>query len=109
MIRYYAILLLMTVIGSLASLFLKRATQAEEYLAMLRNANLYLGGGLYFLSALLNIYVLKYLDYSVVLPLTAITYVWTMILSAFVLREKITRKKILGMLLILIGAICVSA
>ena len=109
MIRYYLILIVMTVIGSLASLFLKRATQTEGYLKMLLNINLYFGGGLYFLSALMNIYVLKYLDYSVVLPLTAITYVWTMGLSAFFLREKITRKKMLGVLLILIGAVCVAA
>lgn len=109
MIRYYVILVFMTMIGSMASLFLKRATQTEGYVKMLLNINLYLGGGLYFLSALLNIYVLKHLDYSVVLPLTAITYVWTMFLSALVLKEKITRKKVMGIMLILAGAVCVSA
>lgn len=108
MILYYAILILMTIIGAVASLFLKRATQINNYLKMLFNINLYLGGGLYLLSALLNIYVLKYLDYSVVLPLTSITYVWTMILSAFVLKEKITSKKLLGVTLIFVGAIFVS-
>lgn len=108
MIRYYVILVLMTMMGSLASLFLKRATQADRFLKMLLSVHLYLGGGLYFLSALLNIYVLKYLDYSVVLPLTAITYLWTMFLSALVLKEKITGKKILGIVLILVGAVCVS-
>lgn len=109
MTYYYVILVLMTIVGSVASLFLKRATKTEGYLKMLLNVNLYLGGGLYFLSALLNIYVLKYLDYSVVLPLTAITYVWTMLLSSVFLKEKITGKKICGILLILIGAVCVSA
>ena len=109
MIRYYAVLVLMTMIGSLGSLLLKQATQAEGYMKMLLNVNFYFGGGLYFLSALLNIYVLKYLHYSVVLPLTAITYVWTMILSAWVLKEKITYKKVLGVILILAGAVCVSA
>lgn len=108
MMFYYVILVLMTMIGSLASLFLKRATQAQGYLQMLRSVHLYLGGGLYFLSALMNIYILKYLNYSVVLPLTAITYVWTMVLSALVLHEKITGKKVLGVLLILVGAVCVS-
>ena len=62
MMKYYAILLLMTMIGSLASLFLKLATQSESYLKMLMNLHFYLGGGLYFLSALMNIYVLKYLE-----------------------------------------------
>ena len=107
--RYYVILLIMTMIGSAASLFLKRATGSEGVLQMLKNTNLYLGAGLYFLSALLNIYILKYLDFSVVLPLTSITYVWTMLLSGLVLKEKISAKKIMGVALIFVGAILVSA
>ena len=107
--RYYVILLVMTMIGSAASLFLKRATGSEGVLQMLKNTNLYLGAGLYFLSALLNIYILKYLDFSVVLPLTSITYVWTMLLSGLVLKEKISAKKIMGVALIFVGAILVSA
>lgn len=109
MIQYYVILVIMTMIGSSASLFLKKATQSESYLEMLRGYQFYLGGGLYFLSALLNIYILKFLDYSVVLPLTSVTYVWTMILSAIFLKERISAKKIIGVILIVIGAGCVSA
>jgi len=63
---------------------------------------------LYLLSAVLNIYVLKYLDYSVVLPLTSITYIWTMVLSYFSLKERITAKKVLGVALIVGGAVLVS-
>lgn len=65
-------------------------------------------GFLYLASALLNIYVLRYLDYSVVLPLTSFTYIWTMVFSYFILKEKITGKKIIGVALILAGAAAVS-
>lgn len=106
---YYICLVAMTVIGSAASLFLKRASGAESLLATLKNANLYLGGFLYLASAVLNIYVLRALDYSVVLPLTSLTYVWTMLLSYFFLGESITKRKIFGMALILVGAVCISA
>lgn len=75
---------------------------------MLKNINLYIGGGLYLISALLNIFVLRYLDYSVVLPLTSITYVWTMIISYLILKESITKRKIAGVALILVGAVLVS-
>ncbi|MFR2167688.1 MAG: hypothetical protein ACLS5W_07540 [Coprococcus sp.] len=47
---------------------------------------------MYLVSALLNIYVLRYLDYSVVLPLTSVTYIWTMVISYFILKEKISKK-----------------
>lgn len=108
MIPYYMVLVVMTLIGSAASLFLKRATHSDGYFQMLKNINLYLGGGLYFLSALLNIFVLRHLDYSVVLPLTSITYIWTMMFSSRVLGEKIGKRKIAGVFLIVMGAVFVS-
>ncbi len=60
------------------------------------------------MGALLNIYVLKFLPYTVVLPMTSLTYIWTMIISFYLLKEKITFKKILGVMLILIGAFLIS-
>lgn len=105
---YFGILLVVTLLGAVASLFLKKASGAEGLFALLKNINFYIGGFLYFLSAVLNIYVLRYLDYSVVLPLTSFTYIWTMVLSYRILKEKITGKKIMGVVLILAGAVMVS-
>ncbi len=108
MILYYTVLIIMTIIGAIASLFLKKASSSIGIVAMLKNINLYVGGGLYCTTAILNIWILRYLEYSVVLPLTSLTYIWTMILSSIILKESITFKKISGVVLILIGAICVS-
>ncbi len=108
MIIYFLLLLIMTVLGSVASLFLKKASGANGIFLMLKNINLYIGAGLYLASAVLNIWILRYLDYSVVLPLTSLTYIWTMVLSYMILKERITKKKIIGVLLILLGAIMVS-
>ena len=108
MTAYFISLLIMTLLGSVASLFLKRASGSVGIKAMLTNLNLYFGGFLYFASALINIWILRHLDYSVVLPLTSLTYIWTMMLSYMILKEKITKKKIIGVALIIVGAICVS-
>lgn len=108
MIIYFVVLLIMTLLGSVASLFLKKASGSDGIVGLLKNVNLFIGGFLYLISAVLNIWVLRYLDYSVVLPLTSLTYIWTMVLSYMILKEKITLKKIGGVVLILIGAICVS-
>ena len=105
---YYGILVVMTLMGAVASLFLKKASGTNAMLGLLTNLNLYIGGGLYFLSALLNIFILRYLDYSIVLPLTSITYIWTMVISVVCLKEKVTRKQMSGVLLIMIGAILVT-
>lgn len=108
MIVYIPILIVMTILGAFAGMFLKRASSNLNIKALLLNYNLYIGGLLYLISALLNIYVLRFLDYSVVLPLTSITYVWTMLISYFVLKEKITVKKIIGVCLIILGAVIIS-
>ncbi|WP_314113085.1 EamA family transporter [uncultured Solobacterium sp.] len=105
---YYLGLLIMTMIGAVASLFLKKASGSNGFVEMLKNVNLYIGGFLYITSAVLNIWLLKILDYSVILPLTSLTYIWTMVLSYFILKEKITLKKMVGVCLILIGAIIIS-
>ena len=108
MMLYFVVLIIMTMLGAVASLFLKKASGADGLLALIKNINLYIGGFLYLASAVLNIWILRYLDYSVVLPLTSLTYIWTMILSYLILKEKITLKKVGGIVLILVGAICVS-
>lgn len=105
---YLVLVLLMTFMGAIASLFLKRASGSDNFVKMLTNVNLYIGGFIYITAAFINIFVLKFLDYAVVLPLTSITYIWTMVLSYLILREKITKKKIVGVILILLGAICVA-
>ena len=98
----------MTVMGAFAGLFLKRASGTKDIKGLLASVNLYFGAGLYLLSALINIYLLKTMDYSVVLPLTSITYIWTMGISYSFLRERISRGKMVGVVLILIGAFLVT-
>ena len=95
----YFILIIMTILGSLASLFLKLSTCQNR----LKSYKFYLGCSFYLLCAILNIYVLKYLDYSVAIPMFSLTYVWTLILSYFILKEKISKYKILGVMFIITG------
>ncbi len=108
MIKYYILLVIMTLLGAIASLFLKKASSSKSILDLIKNKNIYIGGFLYLSSAILNIYLLKFLDYSVVLPMTSITYIWTMILSYFILKEKISKKKIIGVISIIIGVVCIA-
>ena len=108
MIMHYIVLIIMTMLGSVASLYLKKASGTNCIFEMIKNKYLYIGGFLYFSSAVLNIWILRYLDYSVVLPLTSFTYIWTIGLSNMMLKDSITKKKVIGVVMILIGAICVS-
>jgi len=98
------VLLLMGLLASVASFFLKKSTAGGlNVKKLLVSPYLYLGGVLYVLSALLNLYLLKRLPYSVVVPLGALTYIWTLMIANRFLGEAVTKKKILGIVLILAG------
>ena len=104
----YILLIIMTLLGAFGSFFLKKASAELKIEVLIKNPNLYLGGILYFSSAVINIYILKFLEYSIVLPLTSITYIWTMMIARKFLGESITAKKIMGVIVIIIGAIMVA-
>ena len=102
-------LIAMGVLSSLGSYFLKRSTAGGlSPFALLKTPWLYVGGGLYAASSLLNLYLLKILPYSVVVPLGALTYIWTIIISRVLLNEPVTGKKILGIILILTGVTLIA-
>lgn len=111
----YSFIFLMTVMGAVASLFLKKASGSlkggsvvESFINLLKTPSLYIGTFLYLLASVLNIYVLRILDYSSVLPLSAFTYVWTMFLARLRFGEKLTKKKVTGVFLVVLGAALVS-
>ena len=108
MIAVYICIGVMTFMGALASLFLKKAAASDGLFKLLFDPKFYIGGFLYVAAAIANIWVLRYLDYSVVLPLTSLTYIWAMVLAHFALKEKISPKKIAGVLMILAGAVLIS-
>lgn len=101
--------LAMTLIGALGAFCLKAGMDRVDGLAsLLRNPRIYLGGGLYFTGACLNIWLLRYLDYSVLFPMGAVTYIWSMALSAAFLGERITGRKLAGVAAIVVGVFILS-
>ncbi len=97
------IIIIMTLMGSFGGFFFKKSTSGSGVLSIIKSKFLYIGGFLYVGSAILNILVLKYMPLSVVLPMTAITYIWSMITSRIILKEKITKFKLIGITSIIIG------
>ena len=104
----YLMLLVGTLFGAFGGFYLKKSTAKEGVIGIVLSPFLYIGGFSYLISAILNIIVLKYLPYSVVLPLTSITYIWSIVIAHYFLNEKITKIKIYGIIFIIIGAIFIS-
>ena len=98
----------MTLTASFASFFLKKSTNGGTVLSIVKNKYLYIGGFLYVIAALFNIWILQKLPYFVVVPLGSICYIWTMIIAGIFLKEKIGMGKIIGVFLILSGVVCIA-
>lgn len=98
----------MTLIAAYASYFLKKSSGADSLAALVTNKWLWLGGFMYVTSACINIFLLRRMDYIVVVSMGAISYIWTMLISHRILGEKVNLRKITGVFLVIIGIICIT-
>lgn len=97
---------IMTFSGSLGAFFLKKGMSKMQKISifgMLKIPELYTGGILYVLGACMNIILLRSMPYTVVYPMTSLTYVWTMFVSSVLLNEKITKNKVIAVVCIICG------
>ena len=93
------LLLMMTLMGSLGSVFFKYFTLRRNFFYLLT------GFMFYGIGALLNIYLLKELPLTFVLPANAFTFIWTLILAKWIFKESIGIYKIAGVAFIISGLI----
>ena len=98
---------LMTCLGSLGAVCFKKTSIGASFNVkeLIKNKWLYLGGVLYVAGAVFNIIVLRFLPYSVVLPFSSITYIWTIIFSYKFFHEEINKFKIMAICCILVGVV----
>lgn len=106
--KFAILIFLMTLLGSLGAACLKKVAESNNGLIRLvLNPLFILGGILYVASALMNLLLLKTYEYTVIFPLTTITYVWTIIIGFLIFKEKINFMKVLAVILIISGATCI--
>jgi len=95
-----------TLTSSLGALALKVAMNRMSklsFLNVIKSLWVYIGFAFYGISLILNVFLLKFLEYSIAFPMTALTYVWTIFISAWVFRETITARKVIAIIFIILG------
>jgi EamA-like transporter family. len=100
-----------TLSGSLGAIYLKKAMNEMPTLSMkniLTSKDFYIGSILYIVSAGTSIILFKHLQYSIAFPMSSISYIWTILISHFVFKEKITWQKIVAILFLIAGVICLG-
>ncbi len=102
---HFWILLLSVLIASFSQILLKKSAE-KTYSSLLREyMNFYVicGYGMMFLSMFLTIIAYAGMEFTNVQIVEATGYVMVLVLSYFFFKEKITKRKVLGMIFIFAG------
>jgi len=105
------LIFVMTFSGTLGAYYLKKTIAKIEKIsikALLLSPSLYIGGFCYVVGAVINIVLLGMMEYTILYPMTSLTYIWTLIFSYFVLKEKITLFKIVAIAFVTAGVIVIA-
>jgi len=106
------LIIINTLLGSIGGLLIKissnKENNANSFIAWVFSKEFILGTLFYVIAIIMNIILLKYIQYIVFIACLSLTYVWTLFLSNLFLKEKITTRKLLAISLIILGTIVVS-
>lgn len=102
---YYLLGILSVTIASFSQILLKKGAmkQYDSFIKEYLNVFVISGYGMMFISLFLTMIVYRGMDFMNVPVLEAIGYVFVPVLSYLFFKEKLTKKKILGILFILAG------
>ena len=101
------IYLITPLLSAVSQLILKKAADNPRFTGIRAYLNLpvILAYGLFFGCMLLNVLALRTLDLTVASVLEASSYIYVMALSFFFLKEKITPRRLIGNLVIIVGIV----
>ncbi len=105
MIKYYLLFIAAVVISSVSQILLKNATK-KNYNSVIReylNPWVISGYALLVLTTVLTVLAYSGLDYKNGPVIESLGYVLIMIFSAVIFKEKITKKKLIGNIIIILG------
>lgn len=104
-VLYVLIYLGGVLLAALAQTLLKKSANREYGNFLREYLNRFVLGGyaLFFISTLCTLMAFRWLPLSVGAVLGATGYVFVPVLSALVLKEKMTRRKIVGLVVVLVG------
>ena len=104
------LVLMASVIGSFGAVFLKKGSAGVAGRSVLTfiNPSLALGVALYLASSVFYGFGIKGGQLSVLYPMISLGSIWTLIWSRIFFSERITREKLFGLALILVGVTLVG-
>ena len=95
---------LVTLVNAFGAYFFKRASELSVHpLRIWKNYYFIFAGVIYVGAAVAYVYLLQNQNLTILYPLASLQYAWIAFLGWLLLGEKFTKKKILGIALIILG------
>ena len=110
MTAYIVIFLLCSLISSFSQILLKTAAK-QQYPSWIReymNVRVISAYAIFFAATLITVYCYKVLPLSLGAMLESSGYVFVTVLGYLILKERISKNKLIGMALVIIGVIVVA-
>ena len=110
MTKYILIYITSVFIASVSQIILKTSS-GQRYDSVIKeylNPKVIIAYAMFFGTTLISLYAYKGLPLSMGPVLEATGYIWVAILSFFILKEKITTKKLIGLVVIIAGIVVYS-
>ena len=97
-------------LGSIGQIEFKRGADNLQFdiKLLLTNHHLLIGLGIYFISTIVYIYALNKEQLSILYPIIATSYVWTLLFSKIFLKETVGLTSWLGIFFILLGVTLIA-
>lgn len=107
---FYVLPLLSGLMTAISQILLKISTGKKHrgLLSEYLNKEVLLAYGMFFFVLILNLYIYTKLDYKYGIILNSLPLIFVMLIAGVILKETITFRKLIGNLMILLGAICFS-
>lgn len=90
----------MTLFGAIGGVFFKKYSSGKLVILLL-------GLTFYGLGALINIFLLEKLPYTIVFLANAFTFIWALIFAKVIFKEDIRIFKVMGVIMIFIGVVMI--
>lgn len=105
--KYIILFLFSVFVSSVSQIVLKSSAnkKCERWIEEYLNVRVIVAYGLFFASSLLTVFAYKYVPLSMGPILEASGYVFVSVLGHYILKEKVGKRKIVGLAVILIGII----
>ncbi len=105
-----ALVLSGSVIGSVGAVFLKSGAMAvrRQLSSILLNWKLAMGVATYMLSSVLFVKGMSRGELSVLFPMVSLSYICSLVWSRLLFNETITKAKLYGVGMILVGIVCLG-